>query len=892
MASRSPAPIPPGDDDAKAADQGPLPISPRADRSAALAIELPARAQRLLTAGELDGYRRLFEELQTIADPHRRYQTGLGLIEQGFAVSGVGPPSRVGALFSAIAAGTVELLDQQPSEPKLLNYAGVAFYELWSLDAARALFKAAKRLDPRSEQVDGNLAALAGRRRQLRGAGRAAPQLPALAELAGRALEIARRARPATGMRLSLCMIVRDEQEMLPRCLASVADAVDEMVIVDTGSTDATVEIARSFGARVLFHKWTGSFAQARNVSFDAAEGDWLLCLDADEVLVEEDAPLLRSLTGRTWREAFYLSETNYTGDLEDGTAVTHNALRVFRNRREYRFEGRLHEQIAHCLPGYLPERVEASGVRIEHYGYLGAVRDSREKSRRNIELLRLQQRESPPTPFLHYNLGSEYAAANEPQAALAEFERAWKLLQSLPERDSYQFAPALMSRMVKALRACGRPADAIARAEEGLLRFQGFTDLVLEQAIAAIALDQNKRAIELLERCIEMGDAPRRYTATQGSGSYLPRLQLAELRRAAGDYEQATRLLEHCLREHPRFIGSVLPYANLLLASGVEPGEVVAQVERHMPDPPPATRFMLGTALYESGATVAGELQFRAVLARQPHSGRARVALGEALLAQRRYDEAAEVACELANDDALAVIARRTELFARIAGGDREGTGETLERAQAAGMAQYELDLFATWRQLAGTAMDIPAPAEQNIPPLSEHAIPSIHGTPSISEAPPALPGQSPPPLSGHTEPPTVGQSLRPPSEQPVPPLSEQAIAPLEVMLEALLRVHDFKGFEVLLGALEHTQLQTRERRELLADMYLRRGFLASAAEEWMAVCEQEPDVPALLGLARVAAARGMAHEMSDFAAAALSRDPDNEDAASLLSRAHAATA
>jgi tetratricopeptide (TPR) repeat protein len=847
MAARSPAPNPPGDDAAKAPDQVLSPVSPRSDGSATLAIELTARAQRLLAAGEFDDYRRLFGELGSIADPHRRYQAGVGLIERGFAASGDAPRAHVGGLFSAIAAAAVELLDQQPSEPKLLNYAGVAFYELWSLDAARALFKAAKRLDPRSEQVDGNLAALAGRRRQLRSAGGAAPQHPTLVELASRALEIAGRARPAAGMRLSLCMIVRDEQEMLPRCLASVVDAVDEMVIVDTGSTDDTVEIARSFGARVLFHEWTGSFAQARNVSFEAAGGDWLLCLDADEVLVEEDAPLLRSLTGRTWREAFYLSETNYTGDLEDGTAVTHNALRVFRNRPEYRFEGRLHEQIAHCLPGYLPERIEASGVRIEHYGYLGAVRDSREKSRRNIELLRLQQSESPPTPFLHYNLGSEYAAADEPRAALTEFERAWKLLQSLPDRDSYQFAPALVSRMVKALRACGRPTDAIARAEEGLLRFQGFTDLVLEQAIAAIALEQNERAIELLERCIEMGDAPRRYTATQGSGSYLPRLQLAELRRAAGDHKEAERLLEHCLREHPRFIGSVLPYANLLLASGVEPNDVVARVEQHMPDPPPAARFMLGTALYESGATTAGELQFRAVLARQPHSSRARVALGEALLAQRRYGEAAEVASELANDDTLAVIARRTELFARIAGGDCEGARETLDRAQAAGMAQYEFDLFTTWQELARAEVEVAAQPEQPTAPLPGHSVQQV---------------------------------------------SEQAVAPLEVMLEALLRVHDFKSFEVLLGALELTPLQPRERRELLADMYLRRGFLASAAEEWMAVCQQEPDVPALLGLARVAAARGMAHEMSDFAAAALERDPDNEDAASLLSRAHAATA
>ncbi len=801
------------------------------DEGAALAAELSVRAQRLLANGDLDGYRRLYYELETIADPHRRYQAGVGLIEQGFAASGDAPRARVGGMFSAIAASAVELLDQQPSEPKLLNYAGVAFYELWSLDAARALFKAAKRLDPRSEQVDGNLAALARRRRQLRSAAAAAPQQPTLVELAGLALKIAGRARPASDMRLSLCMIVRDEQEMLPRCLASVADTVDEIVIVDTGSTDATVEIARSFGARVLFHEWTGSFAEARNVSFDAAEGDWLLCLDADEVLVEEDAPLLRSLTGRTWREAFYLSETNYTGDLEDGTAVTHNALRIFRNRAEYRFEGRLHEQIAHCLPNYLPERVEASGVRIEHYGYLGAVRDSREKSRRNIELLRLQQAESPATPFLHYNLGSEYAAADQPQAALVEFEQAWKMLQALPDRDSYQFAPALISRMVKALRACGRPTDAIARAEEGLLRFQGFTDLVLEQAIAAIALEQNKRAIELLERCIEMGDAPRRYTATQGSGSYLPRLQLAELRRQAGDYPEATRLLEYCLREYPRFIGSVLPYASVLLAGGVEPGEVVARVEQHVPDPPPAARFMLGTALYEFGATVAGELQFRAVLERQPHSSRARVALGEALLAQRRYGEAAEVACELANDDTLAVIARRTELFGRMAGGDTDAAEGALERAREAGMPEFELDLFATWRELAGGEGDTAA-------------------------------------------------------------LSEQAVAPLEVMLEALLRVHDFKVFEVLLAALAQTPIQARERRELLACLYLRRGFLASAAEEWMAVCEQEPDIPALLGLARVAAARGMAEEMSDFAAEALARDPDNEAAATLLAQAHAAAA
>ncbi len=810
--------------------------------------------------GDLADYRELFARLDDIEDPHRRYQAGVSLIEQGFASSTRIAAAHLPELFAAIATGALEMLEREPREPKLLNYAGVAFYELWSLDAASAMFEAAKRLDPQLEQVDRNVAALAPRRRRLRARRGTAPLHPALGELASRALELASRAQPAEGLRLSLCMIVRDEQEMLPRCLAAVAEAVDEIVVVDTGSSDATVEIARSFGARVLSHEWTGSFAQARNVSFDAAEGDWLIYLDADEVLVSEDAALLRSLTGRTWREAFYLSETNYTGDLDDGTAVTHNALRVFRNRPEYRFEGRLHEQIAGRLPGYLPERLEATGVRIEHYGYLGVVRNAREKSRRNIELLRLQQAESPPTPFLHYNLGCEYAAAAQPAAALAEFEQAWSLLDGLPDRESYEFAPSLASRMTKALRACGRPQDAIAHAEAGLERFDGFTDLVFEQALGALALGQRERAAELLERCIEMGDAPRRYTATLGAGSYLPRLQLAELKRASGELAAASGLLEHCLHEHPRFIGSVLPYASVLLASGAEPEEVVARVELHMPDPTPAARFMLGTALYEAGATAAGEAQFRVVLERQPHSGRARVALGEALLAQRRYSEAAEVAGRLSNDDPLAAIACRTELFARIADGDADGAEVAIDSARVAGMSEFELDLFSVWLGLVCRGADAVKPREPS----------------TTRRTPPSSP---------------EGDSLQG-SEQHAPSLSEQAVAPLETMLEALLRVHDFKNFEVLLGVLERTPLQPRQRTELLADMYLRRGFLASAAQEWMAVCECEPDVRALLGLARVAAARGMSREMADFAAAALVRDPDNEQASSLLSQANAAAA
>jgi glycosyltransferase involved in cell wall biosynthesis/thioredoxin-like negative regulator of GroEL len=782
--------------------------------------------RQLLTAEDIGGYRRLFEWIESIEDPHRRYWAGVSLIEQGRAASANAPAVRLPALLVTLAAGALRLLEREPREPKLLRHAATILYELRSVDAAEAMFAAARRLDPQFEDVQRDPAALAARRRLMRGSQGNAPPRAALPELSGRALEIAARAQPAEGLRLSLCMIVRDEEQMLPRCLAAVAAAVDEIVIVDTGSSDATIEIARSFGARVIEREWTGSFAEARNVSFDAAHGDWLMYLDADEQLVREDAALLRSLTGRTWREAFYVSETHHTGDLEVGTAVRHDALRIFRNRPEYRFEGRLHEQIAHRLPGYLPERIETTGVRVEHYGYVGAVRDARQKSRRNIDLLHLQQAESHPTPFLHYNLGCEYAAVGDRAAALVEFERSWELIETASNRDGYLFAPALLNRLVKALRVCGRPQEALARAESGLERFPAFTDLVLEQALAAIALGQDGRAIELLERCIEMGDAPRRYTATVGCGSFLPRFHLAELRRAQGDLEQALELLEHCVREHPQFAAAVLPYASALLEDGMEPDAVAGELERHMPDLPPAVRFMLGTALYEGGAASAGEGQFRIVLRQQPRSARARVALGETLLAQRRYADAAAEAAKLDVSDPLAPLACRTELFARIAGADAAGTEGALERARAAGMPAEELDLFLAWEQLASGATTAIVPA----------------------------PG---------------------------------AVALLAVMLEALLRVHDFDAFEQLLGLLHGARMDERERRELLAEMYLRRGFATAAAEEWMSVCRARPDARALLGLARVAAVRGMSREASEFAAAVLERDPGNAVAARLLEQA-----
>src|SRR5205085_11090097 len=97
---------------------------------------------------------------------------------------------------------------------------------------------------------------------------------------------------------------------------------------------------------------------------------------------------------------------------------------------------------------------------------------------------------------------------------------------------------------------------------------------------------------------------------------------------------------------------------------------------------------------------------------------------------------------------------------------------------------------------------------------------------------------------------------------------------------------VQDFQAFEVLLPLLAHCELPPREQRELIACIYLRRGFLASAAEEWMVVCEQQPDCRALVGLAQVAASHGLPEDAATFGAEALRLDPGNTIAQAILAR------
>jgi tetratricopeptide (TPR) repeat protein len=777
---------------------------------------------RLLTAGEraalardVEGLRARYAELTEWNDPQRIFQARRHLTDLVFAAGERLPGETWVDLYLAATGCVLDALEADPCEPVLLNYAGVLLYELTELGGAEVLFRAAQRLDPQLPHVKKNLRAVRERRRgrtQLRPKGAVATTLHAYSV---RARRIAAAAKSAPGLRVSLCMIVKDEEEMLPGCLEAIRDAVDEIIVVDTGSTDSTVAIAESFGAKVISFPWNGSFADARNVSLDAATGDWILYLDADEHLIETDGPKLRALLGRTWREGFYLVETNFTGGDDAGSAVTHMALRLFRNRPAYRFEGRIHEQKTQNMPLYLPERFEATTVRVRHYGYLKSRINAKEKSQRNIELLEQEAREAP-SPFNSFNLGSEHLALGDNVKARDRFDEAWEALRREGSWDGVGYAPILVSRVAKARRACGDLEGARAAIADGLAVYPDYTDLVFEQAICAKQANELDDAAALALQCLAFGDAPARYTATVGTGTYLAQGVLAEVRALQGRHAEAITLLRSSLEEHPEYVAPILTLTSLLIEQELPTEQILAG----LPVDRPSALLLAATALYEGGRAEDGERLFRDVLVQQPTNGAARIGLVEALLSQRRYSEAAAEAALEPADSPVANAAALARCFGLAAGGDAPALSAAIEE-HADLLRPEEQQLYAAWA----------ATLERRTPA----------------------------------------------------PLPLAAALPIATALEALLRVVDVDPFVVALPLLELVPLEERERRELLARMYLRRGFVESAADEWIAVMEQAPDARALIGLAQVAVARASLEDALVFATEAVGLEPENAEAVRL---------
>ncbi|AOC90744.1 glycosyltransferase [Bacillus sp. L381] len=219
--------------------------------------------------------------------------------------------------------------------------------------------------------------------------------------------------------KLTLCMIVKNEERYISRCLSSVQDIADEIVIVDTGSQDNTKDICKNFQARVYDLEWENDFAKARNYGLQHAEGDWILMLDADEELDQETGRFLTSLLHDELPSRGLLKIINYTGkQLDENEALESMQPRLFRNHEGLLYQGRIHENIMSSNEEENNAFFTLPCV-IHHYGYLEQEEKIKQKHKRNISILNEELSEETPDPWLIYHLASECYRIKDYEKAL-----------------------------------------------------------------------------------------------------------------------------------------------------------------------------------------------------------------------------------------------------------------------------------------------------------------------------------------------------------------------------------------------------------------------------------------------------------------------------------------
>lgn len=222
---------------------------------------------------------------------------------------------------------------------------------------------------------------------------------------------------------LSCCLIAKNEAHRLPNLLKSLSTICEQLVLVDTGSTDDTVQVAKNMGAEVSMFHWNDSFSDARNRSLEMAEHPWILYVDADDSVPEKSLYDISELKQRLPEKAYGFVITS----TQDGvTGMASAQIRMFPNSKEHRFQYRVHEQIRPAL-NKEGTPIVFTDIKIVHTGYTDS-NTLAAKQRRNLELLEKDLADYPEDGFLRYLAGMACVDLGKLTRARNEFQKAWEL--------------------------------------------------------------------------------------------------------------------------------------------------------------------------------------------------------------------------------------------------------------------------------------------------------------------------------------------------------------------------------------------------------------------------------------------------------------------------------
>lgn len=335
-------------------------------------------------------------------------------------------------------------------------------------------------------------------------------------------------------MKLSLCMIVKNEEKHLTKCLNSVKGYVDEIVIIDTGSTDSSKEIASRYTDRIYDFKWCNDFAKARNFSLSKATNDWVLILDADECITNFKLKAIKQIMNSNNMIVGRLKRINL---FEDGNIVKKYIERVNRlfNKKYFQYEGIIHEQIiSKNLDSY---RIQPIDIEVLHNGYMDEVVKNTNKLERNIELLKKAIKEHPKDSYLYYQIGKSYFMGKKYNVACKSFKDAIDKCKDF----RFEYTEDLIESYGYSLLKCEKYQEAL-DLEKYKIYYGKSPDYYFVMGLIYMNNAKFEKAINTFKKCISDKEGK-----IVGINSYQPNYNIGVIYEVLGLKEKAIRFYNQC---------------------------------------------------------------------------------------------------------------------------------------------------------------------------------------------------------------------------------------------------------------------------------------------------------------------------------------------------------
>ncbi len=299
---------------------------------------------------------------------------------------------------------------------------------------------------------------------------------------------------------VSLCLIARNEEHCIADCLNSVRHLVTEIIVADTGSTDQTKAIARQHGATVLDYCWQDDFAAARNFTLRQAQGEWLLVLDADEILAPVSGRDFFQLFAADAAEGYYVKICSFLDGADQ--AAEDFVVRLFKNKPEYKFAGAIHEQVAGSIKRHnAGGGLAFTGLTIHHFGYLAREVSLKSKFSRNTAIIKKALLQNPHDPFLHYSLGIEYLQREDAHTAVGYLYKSVLALRG----DEMYFPQVLFALILGLIHDPGQaPCDVQDVIQQAVQMLPDAADLLYLQGFWLLQRAQYEQAAGVLTTALQ----------------------------------------------------------------------------------------------------------------------------------------------------------------------------------------------------------------------------------------------------------------------------------------------------------------------------------------------------------------------------------------------------